>query len=188
MAKLVMPLMSVEARNKVANSLVFFPWKGIAVVRRWLKPTNPQSDGQGDQRIMMGGTGRAVGMIVAGSVFAQQLITLGLITGYQTKQSYLVKYILDNYLTDLTTYSTQRTAYLAHTSSDAFEAAATTLGIVDFDLDYAAVEAYSKGLGLYLIAKAASALGFTGTPYTTNITAWVTADVNGMINDFTSAT
>jgi len=194
MAKVTGPLQSFSATGKIANALVFFAWKGIPVVRQWLKPANPKSSDQGDQRIIMGGTGRAVGEIcpntgsTVDSVFAKQLIDLGLIPTAQTKQSFLVQYILDHYLTDATAYAAELAALTAHTVYGAFTEAAGTLGIVEFDLAYAAVAPYDIGLGLYLIAKSAIALGFTGTPYTTNITAWVTADVNGMINDFTSAT
>lgn len=188
MAKVTGPLYSMSASGKLADAMVYFGWKGVNVVRGWVKPANPQSDKQGDNRIYLGGTGRAVGMVLPNSVFAQQLIDLGLIPGGQTKQSFLVQYIINTYLTGTAAYAAQIALFTAHTASGAFDAAADTLEITEFDLDYAAVAAYSKGLGLYLIAKAASALGFTGTPYTTNITAWVTADVNGMVNDFTSAT
>lgn len=187
MAKVTGPLMSISASGKIANSLVFFGWKGVNVVRSWVVPANPQSADQGDQRIMIGGSGRAVGKIQPEKAFAQQLIDLGLIPSGQTKQSYLVKYILDTYLTDATAYAAQLAACTAHTVYGAFTAAADTLTIIEFDLAYAAIAPYNKALGLYLIAKSAIALGFTGTPYTTNITAWVTADVNGMINDFTAA-
>lgn len=188
MAKTTGPLFSVSASGKLANSVVYFTWKGVNVVRQWLKPANPQVAAQGDQRIMLGGTGRAVGKIRAEKAFAQQLIDLNLIPGGQTKQSFLVKYILDHYITGATSYLAELSACTNHTSYDAFAAAADTLAIVEFDLDYATNAAYDKALGLYLIAKAAIDLGFTGTPYTSNITAWVTADVNGMINDFTNAT
>lgn len=187
MAKVTGPLMSMSASGKLANALVFFAWKGTAVVRGFVVPANPQVAAQGDQRIAMGGTGKAVGKIQPEKAFAQQLIDLNLIPSGQTKQSYLVKYILDTYLTGSLAYGTQLAAFIAHTWSGAFNAAADTLTITAFDLDYAAVAPYQKGFGLYLIAKAAGALGLEGTPYTTNITAWVTADVNGMINDFTAA-
>ena len=188
MAKTTGPLFSVSASGKIADSLVYFAWKGVNVVRQWVIPSNPQSATQGDQRIFLGGTGRSVGEIQPAKVFAQQLIDLNLIPGGQTKQSFIVKYILDHYLLGTTTYAAELAALTAHTVYAAFQAAADTLGVVEFDLSYAAVAPYDKALGLYLIAKSAIALGFTGTPYTTNITAWVTADVNGMVNDFTSAT
>jgi len=194
MAKVTGPLMSFSATGKLADAIVYFGWKGLAVVRQWLKPANPQTSDQGDRRIIIGGTGRAVGEIcpntgsTVNSVFAQQLIDLGLIPTAQTKQSFMVQYILDHYLTDATDYAAELAALTAHTVYGAFTNAADTLNIVEFDLAYAAIAPYDIGLGLYLIAKAAIDLGFTGTPYTTNISAWVTADVNGMVNDFTSAT
>jgi hypothetical protein len=97
-----------------------------------------------------------------------------------------VQYILDHYILDSSTYASELAELTAHTSYEAFKASADDLNIVEFDLAYASVAPYDKALGLYLIAKSAIALGFTGTPYTTNITAWVTADVEGMVNDFTN--
>jgi len=41
MAKVDGPLFSLEARGKIGQAIVFFPWKGRHAVRRWLKPTNP---------------------------------------------------------------------------------------------------------------------------------------------------
>jgi len=185
MAKVTGPLFSISASGKIADSMVFFGWKGVNVVRQWVIPANPQSVGQGDQRIILGGTGRAAGKVNVGSSFAQQLIDLGLIPSGQTKQSYLVKYIIDTYIYDATTYAAELALLTAHTSYSDFQAAADTLTIVEFDLAYAAVVPYDKALGVYLLAKAAISLSFTGTPYTTNITAWVTADINGMVTDMT---
>jgi hypothetical protein len=185
MAKATGPLYSLSASGKLADAMVYFTWKGINVVREWLKPVNKKTTGQGDQRIMLGGTGRAVGEIMPTSDFAQQLIDLGLIPGGQTKQSYLVKYILDHYLVDATAYVAQLLALTSHAEYDVWGTAADALGIVEFDLDYATIAAYNKSLGLYLIAKASIALGFTGTPYTTALASWVTADINGMVSDFT---
>lgn len=193
MAKVTGPLMSMSASGKLASAIVFFGWKGLSVVRQWLKPANPQSSDQGDHRILLGGTGRSVGKIrpctgdTVNSAFAQQLIDLGLIPTAQTKQSFLVQYILDHYITGSTSYALELSACVNHTVYGAFTVAAGVLNIVEFDLAYAAIAPYDKALGLYLIAKAAGALGFDGTPYITNITAWVTVDVNGMANDFTSA-
>jgi hypothetical protein len=187
MAKVSGPLYSMSASGKIGDALVFFGWKGNNVVRGWVKPSNKMSGTQGDQRIMIGGTGRAVGEIKPEKAFAQQLIDLKLIPGGQTKQSFIVKYILDHYLIDAAAYAAALAELTGHTSYGAFQAAADTLGLVAFDLPYAVVAPYDKALGLYLIAKTAVALALTGTPYTTNITAWVTADVQGMITDFTTA-
>jgi len=186
MAKVTGPLFSLSASGKIADAMVFFGWKGINVVRGWVIPANPQSADQGDQRVAVGGTGRSVGKIQPEKSFAQQLIDLSLIPAGQTKQSFMVKYILDHYLTDATAYAAELALLTAHTSYTPFQDAADTLTIVEFDLDYATNAPYDKALGLYLIAKTAIALAFTGTPYASNITEWVTADVDGMINDFTA--
>lgn len=188
MAKANGPLYSLSASGKLANAMVYFTWKGTNVVRKWLKPANPQKAAQGNQRTMLGGTGRAVGEIMPDKVFAQQLINLALIPGGQTKQSWIVKYILKHYLTNATAYATELQAFTTHTYSAVFNTCADALGLVEFSLSYDTIGTYQKGLGLYLIAKSAIDQGFAGTPYTTAIGSWVTADISGMVNDFTSAT
>jgi len=187
MAKVTGPLMSISASGKIADSIVFFGWKGHQCVRQWLKPANPQTAAQGDRRIMLGGLGRAAGKVVPAMDFAQQLIDLDLIPSGQTKQSYLVKYILDNYLTNATTYATELAACTGHTSYTAFGGLADLLVIKETDLDYADVAPFDKALGLFLLAKAAIALSFTGEPYATAIASWTTTHVYSMGTDFTAA-
>lgn len=46
MAKVVGPLMSMDASGKFAGTLVFGKWKGRPVVRQLVTPANPQSAGQ----------------------------------------------------------------------------------------------------------------------------------------------
>lgn len=186
MAKVTAPLMSMSASGKIADAIVYFTWKGRNVVRQWLKPANPEASDQGDRRIMMGGTGRAVGKIVADASFHNQLITLELIPGGQTKQSYLVKYILDNYLTNATAFESEHLSMSAHGGSVHIGTAAEALGVAAFDLDYATVRPYSKKLGLYLIGKAAVALGFTGTHYTKTFASWSSVQWNSVAEDFTA--
>lgn len=187
MAKVTGPLYSMSASGKIGNAMVFFGWKGVNVVRQWVIPTNKMSAIQGDQRIYMGGTGRSVGEILPAKKFANQLITLNLVPSGQTKQSFLVAYILNHFLTSTTAYAAMLAALTGHTAYTAFGAGADTLGIVEFDLDYAGVAPYNKALGLYLIAKAATTLGFTGAPYSTALASWTATQVNAMISDFTVA-
>ena len=172
MAKVTGPLFSMSASGKVADVLVYFTHKGRNVVRQWLKPANPQSSGQGDQRIVMGGTGRAVGKITVDQPFHQQLIDLELIPGGQTKQSYMVKYIIDNFIDNATNYSTELACVKAHAASDHIDIVADNLNVLEFDLDYATVDPYDKKLGLYLMAKAAIALSFTGVPFSLTLADW----------------
>jgi len=46
MAKVTGPLMSMDARGKIADSLVFIGWKGIQTVRQFIIPANPDTDKQ----------------------------------------------------------------------------------------------------------------------------------------------
>ena len=50
MAKLKAPLMSLGASGKLADTLVFFPWKGINCVREYVIPANPKTALQTTQR------------------------------------------------------------------------------------------------------------------------------------------
>lgn len=49
-AKLIMPLASAEARGQIAKMLVYFPWKGLNVVRGYVIPSNPNTAAQQSQR------------------------------------------------------------------------------------------------------------------------------------------
>lgn len=193
MAKVQGPLYSMSATGKIGDAIVFFGWKGLNVVREWLKPTNKKSNDQGNRRVMFGGTGRAAGEIYPNpghttvGAFAQQLIDLKLIPGGQTKQSYLVKYILNHYLDTVANFSVYFAEFTGHTWSSAFQAAADALGLTDFSLPYDTIDPYPKGFGLYLIAKFATSIPLTGTPYDFALASWITPSVDSMICDFTTA-
>jgi len=187
MAKVNSPLNSFNASGKIADSLVFFSWKGINVVRRWLKPANPKSNDQGDRRIMAGGTGRAAGKIGVDSAFHKDLKDLELIPGGQTKQSYIVKYILDNYLALASNYSVELAAVKAHSASVGLGCAADELSLLEFDLDYAVIDPYDKRLGLYLIAKFATDIPLTGSPYSIALASWTKTDFMSLVSDLEKA-
>ena len=50
MAKLKAPLMSLGASGQLGKALVFFPWKGLDVVREYVVPSNPKSTSQTTHR------------------------------------------------------------------------------------------------------------------------------------------
>ncbi len=50
MAKLKAPLMSLGAAGQLGKALVFFPWKGLDLVREFVIPSNPRTSGQVTQR------------------------------------------------------------------------------------------------------------------------------------------
>lgn len=183
MAKVTGPLMSMSASGSIGKSIVFSIWKGVAYVRQWLKPANPQSADQGDVRIIMGGTGRACAQVKPTSGYETKLIAESVIPSGQSKQSYLVKKIIDTYLADATDYATALAEFTGHTSVTLFQGLANDLGVAEVDLDYAAISPYDKGLGLYLLAKLGIALGFTGAPYTTALSAWTATEVASFKSD-----
>lgn len=188
MAKVTMPLLSGTASGKIADAMVHFQWKGIAVVRQWLIPSNPQSNNQGNIRTIIGNLGRTVGMLVVGKVYNNKLAALGVIPAGQTKQSYLVQYIKDTYLgskgaTMAAAYVALRTEVKGHTKSAAFTSGASALTLVAFNTSYKTITAWDARLGCYLLAKAAIALGFTGSPYITALSAWTKTQVFKMVSD-----
>jgi len=192
MAKLTGPLFSLDARGKLGSALVFIGWKGLKTVRQWLKPANPQSADQGDVRIVLGGLGRGVGKVGVDSAIHTQLKDLDLIPDQQSKQSYLVQYIRDNYLAGIgATFTAAYNAMLAELTGHAayadFGTSADALSITAFDLTYASVAEFNKALGIYLLAKACIALSFTGSPYSVALASWTATQVSEFEADFAAA-
>lgn len=192
MAKVYGPLFSISATGRFADALVNFGWKGRNVVRQWLRPLNRRSSDQGDVRMALGGLGRACGVVGVDSAYHEQLKTLNVIPTDQTKQSYLVKKIKELYFgstgaTFRTNYKTILAEITGHTSYTSFAAAADDLAIADFDLNYAAVAPFEKELGVYVLAKVAIALGFTGSPYTKTLSAWTATQIDKMVGHLAAA-
>lgn len=50
MARVTGPLMSMEASGTIGKTLTFANWVGRQYVRRWTRPSNPQTQDQMDQR------------------------------------------------------------------------------------------------------------------------------------------
>ncbi len=50
MAKVTGPLFSLSASGQIAKTLVFMKWKGIADVRKYVIPANPNTAAQQAQR------------------------------------------------------------------------------------------------------------------------------------------
>ena len=99
------PLFSLEARGKIGDAIVFFPWKGRHAVRRWLKPTNPSDVDQKLIRQKMASIGQVVGKILGvstanpnGSYAVQEWKTLT--PAAQIWNAYLVKEALTDLSSD----------------------------------------------------------------------------------------
>ena len=76
MAKLRLPLLSLEARGALGESIVFFPWKGINVARKYVIPSNPKTDPQNTQR------GYVIAIVAA--IHAVQALAVGTLTTADT--------------------------------------------------------------------------------------------------------
>jgi hypothetical protein len=187
MAKVTGPLMSMDARGAFGKAMVFIGWKGIRDVRQWLIPANPQSAKQGNIRTVLGATGRAVGKALTGAPFDLKFVGLGVCPDQQTRQSYLVQYIKDTYITGKgatlkASYSAILAEFAGHTHKADFQSSALAIGLSDFGMVYDDIATYDRGLGLYLLAKAAISLGFTGAPYSKTLSTWTGADVDKLVN------
>lgn len=100
MAKVDGPLFSLEARGKIGDAMVFFPWKGRHAVRRWLKPTNPRDVDQKIIRQKLAAVGHVVKAIVSPSTAvpngAAAVVEIKTLTpAGQIWNAYLVKKALD---------------------------------------------------------------------------------------------
>lgn len=169
------------ASGQFAKAIVFAGWKGVNYVRKYVIPANPQSEGQGNQRIIMGGVGRACGKVSVAGSFNTKLSALGVVPAGQSKQSYLVKYILDHYLNTVTAYESELAELTGATAYTSWQTAATALGISNFDLAYATTAAFDRGLGVRLLYKTAQALGFTGSTFTVTISSMTGADIDAFV-------
>ena len=192
MAKVTGPLMSMSASGKIADTLVYFAWKGIHVVREWLKPANPKTNDQGDQRLITGALGRSSSVVHTTSDFAAEIrefMTTGL-----TWPSAITKYMIDNVVNDGTAWDALVTEYEAHVAKTDFDDEAGDLNIQQLDIAYKGCsDLAAPGAILYLLAKFATSWellgtkGFQRAPYTTALASWVLADIQSMVAEFAAA-
>lgn len=189
MAKVSGPLFSLEARGKIADAMVFFPWKGRHVVRQWLKPANPQSGTQGDIRLICGALGRACSVVGTTGDFATE-IRANMDAGL-TWPSAIVKYMVDQVVNDGTAWVALVTEYEAHTATAGFDSEAAALNIAALDIAYkACADDAQPGAILYCLAKFATnwellgTKGFQMAPYTTALASWTITEIQAMVADF----
>lgn len=192
MAKVTGPLFSISATGKLSNALVYFPWKGRHVVRQWLKPANPKSADQGDQRLICGALGRSVSPIHTTSAFAAD-VRLFMAVG-ATWVSEMVKYMIDNVINDGTAWDALYTEYSTHTAKTDWDTEAAGINLHEFDIVYkGATNAAPAGMLLYLVGKCATnwellgTKGFQRGPYTTVLASWTATEIGDMVAEFAAA-
>jgi hypothetical protein len=198
MAKVDGPLMSLGARGKIADAIVFFPWKGRHVVRQWLKPTQPNSTLQGYVRSALYAVGKWVKKITStsgGDAVDSKIYSLntaavpaGLNWNAFAAQGFL------NLCQSAGTFKTASfTALIAAYSAlatgvlTAFKTNATALGMQDFAFDYGYVTNIEAGCQLYLGALACYWNSIQASaPYNTAVGSWVASDVDAFKTDMTA--
>ena len=199
MAKVDGPLFSLEARGKIGDAVVYFPWKGRHVVRQWLKPTQPNSVKQGYVRAAMKAIGKAIKEILATA--KGDAVDSALYAYYtdaapagQNWNGHLAKGFCDllqagNVLvtgsfTDLVaSYSALGTDEVA-----SFAAEATALGMVDFAFGYGYTTSIPAGMQMYFAALAAyNQSVHDSAPYDTDPDSWATDDIGLFGDDFETA-
>lgn len=195
MAKVDGPLFSIEARGKIADALVYFPWKGRHVVRQWLKPTQPNSTNQGYIRSAMYAIGKMIKKIMSlsgGDALDSKLYTLltsavppGLNWNAYQAQGFLDllqtggTFVLGSFTDLIVAYSS-----LVSTALTAFQTEATALGMSDFTFNYGYTTAIEAGCQLYFGALSAYHNSiFATAPYNTDPDSWVDSDVTGFASD-----
>jgi hypothetical protein len=192
MAKVTGPLFSIEARGKIADAMVHFPWKGINVVRGWVKPANVKSEAQGNVRLILGGLGRAMSTVNLTSLYKDDLQAMA--TGTNTWVSEFIQFAKAHILADTTALETEYGTYFAHTNKADFIASAVNLGLTDLTISYAGTTALMPGgFIVYLLARTAieyhalDSTRFNRAPYTTALSGWSSTQTDLMETDLDAA-
>lgn len=184
MAKVTLPLLSAGARGTVSDSIVFFPWKGTAVVRGWKKPSNTKTVLQGNARQSTGGAGRAAALVSRDTTYYARLIAKELIPAGQTQQSYVSSEIVSRFCHDAAAFDALAGEMISGPNEGNFMAIAAGLGLVTFSLSYAETfMPFTAELQAYALGKLGCDLQLGYPPYTTPITEWTLDDVNHLGND-----
>jgi len=198
MAKVDGPLMSLEARGKIADAIVFFPWKGRHAVRQWLKPTQPETTKQGYVRAAVYAIGKWVKQIMslsqgdAANSKVYSLCTVAVPAGTNWN-AWIAQQFLNLLGTAGTFVTASFTALVAAYSAlgtavlTAFQTNATALGMADFAFDYGYTTNIEAGCQLYFGALAAyHGSLLASAPYNIIPDSWAASDVDDFKTDMTA--
>jgi len=196
MAKVDGPLFSLEARGKIADAVVYFPWKGRHVVRRWLKPTNPRDINQKLIRQKLAAIGKFVSRVTSpstampnGSAFVQAMKVVT--PAAQIWNAYTVKKAM-NYVSDDSAFTNDLSGGLfgCDSTSDIWQGCAIAQG---FNTLYATAAGFATTitpeLQLIMGAYAAFAVELSNATdiYSSYPTNWTTAQISQFATDMTAA-
>lgn len=190
MAKVDGPLFSLEARGKIGDAIVFFPWKGRHVVRQWLKPTNPESALQGYVRAAMKAIGKFISKIqsLSGDDSFDSLVYADCTSSADAGMNWNA-WLAGGFLealqvagafktSNFTAFVEEYSSSISSTVKSAFDTAASTLGLESFAMAYGYETAIPGGLQLYFGAVACYKKTISNaSPWNVDPVSWDTADV-----------
>jgi hypothetical protein len=196
MAKVDGPLMSLEARGKIADAVVFFPWKGRHAVRQWLKPTNPKKTLQGYVRAALKAIGKEIEKIqsISGGDTKDSELYLanvakapaGLNWNAFHAQGILAQFVKAGTF-DTSAFTAAIADYAGHSATAALDSEATALGLADFTFPYGYTTAIKAGCQLYFGALAAYNNGASwGALYTKDPASFTAEDVTAFAKAHTA--
>jgi len=174
MARVVLPLLGVEATGKLGNAIVYMPIghakDGLTSVRMWTKPSNPQSESQGDVRLKMKAVGHGVTKIVNDASLQVQIKAKT--PAGQIWNAFFVGTALGSALADI---DASLVAWDTAVNTTDWQSAAASLGLIDQDITYASIAPITAGEVLFVHARAAYDLLISLAPYDAQLLS--TADI-----------
>lgn len=194
MAKLVAPLLSLEARGAIGEAIVFFPWKGRNVARQWTTPANPRDI---DQKLIrqklasMGKNLKAIetpktGLLNGSSIY--QLIKDDT-EATQIWNAHMVKEALDDLKTDANLVSLSGAIFGCADTIPEWRCCATGLGFDTLTGD-AYATTISPELQFAMGAYAAYKMALSGSTsvYDDYPSTWGTTKIEDFATDYYTAT
>lgn len=112
MAKVVGPLQSFSAGGKVADTLIFQKSNGRNIVRRYFRPSNPNSSAQQVNRTIMFMVSQAIGAVDPDRPYLQDLLTV--VPATETWSTYIQKYVTRRFGRGLAGADALRLDYVGH--------------------------------------------------------------------------
>jgi len=190
MAKVIMPLLSAEASGKIADTMVFFGWKGRNVVRRWVIPTNPRSTEQKRIRTNLAAMGKNLKAIVTTGADPAIVTLIRAVTpSNQIWNAHFVEQTLD-YIKTPANYTTLLDAFTGtpYVFTE-MGLGAGTLGMESILTGDNYDHEVSAGFQLFLGAYAAHKLALCGATgiYTEFPTNWTSEALTCFVQDYQSA-
>lgn len=189
MAKVVAPLGSFSASGKIGKALVYSTHLGRNVVRGLVTPQNPQTETQGNNRVLLGSLGRAGRLFKNVSLGTTDLKAV--LASGQTVPSAFIKDIISMFGSGATGVTALTAAASGHTAAAAFTSRAVLLGLTDLEITYAGTSTDTITKGAMLYAAAVHCMNVAGSnpdlfdraPYTTALASWDIDDIDDFVTD-----